>query len=389
MTERARSPIINSNHQAMPGRRLFLTHVIALLATAAVQQYPGAQQDERLEQLHRREGEALIALADAALAGQAVPADLTIHWQNDVLKAQQGTFVPFVVTLDPVSPPLSGILLYVRLVDRSEIRRPVESGSARRDARPSARPRRDEDTLVPSAVEEVYPIDLRAVPRGPIRVIRGFAARTGEYDLVVVARERVDPARPAAPRRAAVLTKPLTLPDFAHTELTTSSLILADRLTVLSALPADEQPGERPYLIGLSEIQPAADTVFRRDEELIVVFLVYNPFVTPERKFDIEVEYHFFTKTGGRREPDQEVATGGSRPPARDGERYFNHTKPQRFTPAIMGPQFDPTAGQPLMAGQGVPLAAFPEGEYRLSIKVTDIVTGKSIERDVSFSVVS
>lgn len=365
----------------MPGRRLFLPHAVALLATVAGQPDSAARQDERLERLHRREGEAIIALADAALAGQPVPSDLTIRWQNDVLKAQQGTFVPFVVTLDRVSPAPSGILLYIRLVDRS--------GVLRLDERSGARPRRDEDTLSSSAVEEVYPIDLRGVPPGPIRVIRGFAARAGEYDLVVVARERVDPAHPDAPRRAAALKKRLALPDFTHTELTTSSMILADGLTVLPAVPADEQPVERPYLIGLSEIQPAADNVFRRDEELIVVFLVYNPFVTPERKFDIEVEYHFFAKSGGRRDPDPEVATGATRPPARDGERYFNHTKPQRFTPAIMGPQFDPMAGQPLMAGQGVPLAAFPEGEYRLSIKVTDIVTGKSIVRDVSFSVVS
>ena len=70
-------------------------------------------------------------------------------------------------------------------------------------------------------------------------------------------------------------------------------------------------------------------------------------------------------------------------------ERYFNHTKPQRFTPVILGPQFDPAAGHPLMAGQGVPLAPFVEGEYRLVITVTDVVTGKSIARDVVFTVVS
>ena len=78
----------------------------------------------------------------------------------------------------------------------------------------------------------------------------------------------------------------------------------------------------------------------------------------------------------------------GIPPQARDGERYSNHTRPQRFTPAIMGPQFDLSAGQPLMAGQGVPLAACPGGEYRLANKITDIVTGRSILKDVSFSVV-
>jgi hypothetical protein len=355
----------------MAGRRAFQPYVVAFLATVAAHAYPTAAQRNRLEELHRREGEALIALADAALAGQVIADDLTIHWKNDALKAQQGTFVPFVVTIDPVSPAPSGILLYVRLVERQ-----------------AARSRGEESSAL-SAVESVYPIDLRAARPGPIRVTRGFAAQPGDYDLVVVARERIDAARPDAPRRAAAVTQRLTLPDFAHSELTTSTIILADGMTELPAVAPEEHSEERPYLIGVTEIQPAADTVFRRDEELIVVFLVYNPFVTPERKFDIEVEYHFFTRTGVRRGRDQEPSGDDRRPLARDGERYFNHTKPQRFTPAIMGPQFDPTAGQPLMAGQGVPLASFPEGEYRMLIKVTDIVTGKSIERDVSFSVVS
>jgi hypothetical protein len=101
------------------------------------------------------------------------------------------------------------------------------------------------------------------------------------------------------------------------------------------------------------------------------VFLVYNPFVTAERKFDVQVEYHFYSRN------------------ADSPERFFNRTKPQRFTPALMGPQFDPSAGDPLMAGQGVPLASFPQGEYRLTITVTDIVTGRSIQRDVIFTILS
>jgi hypothetical protein len=52
-----------------------------------------------------------------------------------------------------------------------------------------------------------------------------------------------------------------------------------------------------------------------------------------------------------------------------------------------MGPHFDPGAGQPVMAGQGVPLSGFPEGQYRLAIRVTDIIAGKTITRDVAFTV--
>jgi hypothetical protein len=349
---------------------------LAVAVTAA--QKPDTARTDSAEELQRREGEAIIAMADAEMAGKRVPSDLTIQWQNDFLKAQRGTFVPFIVTIDVAALTRPSVLLYVRLASRAV---------AQRVRRPSRTSDRTPPPMTDFPVEEIYPIDVKTTA-GPVRVARGFSAPAGEYDLVVVVRERVDPQQPALPRRTGILSRRLVLPDFQTGELTTSSVILADRLTVLENPPQDPQPEERPYLIGLSDIQPAADNVFRRGEELVVVFLVYNPFVNEERKFDVEVEYHFFVKTGGRGDRGIKPPPGVVRPPAQDGERYFNHTKPQRFTPAIMGPQFDPSAGQPLMAGQGVPLASFPEGEYRLAIKVTDIVTSKSILRDVAFTIV-
>ena len=96
----------------------------------------------------------------------------------------------------------------------------------------------------------------------------------------------------------------------------------------------------------------------------------HNPTVTAERQFDVKVEYHFFRKgTEGR------------------GEQYFNHTEPQRFNPALMGSGFDAASGDPVMAGQVVPLAGFQEGEYRLGVQVLDLLSGKSISRDVFFTV--
>ena len=40
-------------------------------------------------------------------------------------------------------------------------------------------------------------------------------------------------------------------------------------------------------------------------------------------------------------------------------------------------------------AGQGVPLTSFPEGEYRLLIRISDRVSKRSLERDVAFTVQS
>jgi hypothetical protein len=141
-------------------------------------------------------------------------------------------------------------------------------------------------------------------------------------------------------------------------------------LTTLDEPVPVDQLAERPYAIGRNEITPAVDRRFRRDEELVVVLLVYNPTVTPERQFDVKVEYHFFRKVG-----------------AGAVEQYFNHTEPQRFNPALMGPGFDAASGDPVMAGQVVPLSGFQEGEYRLGVQVLDLLSGKSISRDVFFTV--
>jgi len=82
------------------------------------------------------------------------------------------------------------------------------------------------------------------------------------------------------------------------------------------------------------------------------------------------------------------VEGGPSRhPDARPGETYFNRTEPQRFNPALMGPSFDPRRGEPVLAGQVVPLTGFEDGEYRLDVLVTDLLTGKSVSRDLVFTV--
>jgi hypothetical protein len=208
----------------------------------------------------------------------------------------------------------------------------------------------------------------------------------GEYDVFVVMRERVDPAAPRTRPKAAVMRQPLIVPNFRTGDLTTSSVIVADRLDVLAeAVPAD-QLAERPYVIGRNEITPAADLRFRRDEELIVVFLVYNPMVTPERQFDVRVEYHFYRKVAdGNGEVGE--ASAGAPPQGRAGEQYFNRTDPQRFNPALMGSAFDPGTGEPVMAGQVVPLSGFEAGEYRLAVQVIDLLSGKSVSRDVLFTV--
>jgi hypothetical protein len=332
------------------------------------------------EHAQRLEGEAIVALADAALAGKAAAADFQVEWQNEFLKAQRGTFVPFTLTIDASRFSKPAVLVYVRAVRREPAAAPFRSERPR-----SSRIRRElpEEEF---AVDAIFPAELAVEPGQVARIRRGVTLAAGAYEVFVVVRERAGVA--SGPPRAAVLKQPLSVPDFGPPGLTTSTVIVAERLDVLREPVKPEELAERPYVIGQNDITPATDRKFRKNEELIVVFLVYNPFVTPEKQFDLQVEYHFFRRGGADGAPARPDPPGSAGPPAaRDGERYFNHTDPQRFNPSALGGQFDPTLGNPVMAGQGIPLSGFEQGEYRLAIRVTDLLAGTSIVRDVHFTV--
>jgi hypothetical protein len=353
--------------------------MVAWLVTASSTGPVVRVQDPAAADRQRLEGEAVLAMADAAMEGRAVPADFTVVWQNEFLKAQRGTFVPFTVAIHAATFTQPAALIYVRAFRKDAPVPPRRD----RDRAFSTRPSRDSREPAPTVeypVEVMFPADLKLEPGQIARISRGFTLVAGSYELVVVVRERAAADRPSP--KACVVRQPLVVPDFSTPAFTTSSVIVADRIESLRQPPEPDQLVERPYVIGQHEIIPAADRVFRKTDELIVLFLIYHPMVTTERKFDLQVEYHFFRKGGAG-----PARGGGEHPPALPGERYFNHTDPQRFTPSVLGEQFDPAAGQPVMAGQGVPLSGFQEGEYRLAIRITDNLAGTSISRDVFFTV--
>jgi hypothetical protein len=340
---------------------LFLT---ALHGGLSAQTRAERRLQERMDEANRREADALVQLADDAAAGKAVPADFALSWRQDFLKAQPGTFVPFTVTIDRSRLEAAQGLMYVRAM-----RVPDSRG---------AQP----------AFDAVFPVALNAPSVEPLRVRRGFAVPPGQYEVFVTLRER--PADPLSERpgrlKAAVLRQSLTVPDFWTDELATSSVMLADRIEAVPRPLTPDEIVERPYVIGQNDVHIASDSAFRKTEELIVVLVVYNPSVTPDKLFDIQVDYHLFYKV-----PPGSAVPAVPQPPgtpqALGGERYVTRTDPQRFNPSVLGGQFDPAAGHPIMAGQGILLSSFQEGEYRLAITVTDRLSRKTLSRDVTFTV--
>ena len=323
---------------------------------------------DRMEEARRKEGAALLTLTDTAMAGRPAPSDFAIEWRNDFLKAEPGTFVPFTVTLKPAPPSASSVLMYVRAVRRAD-RDGARSGAA-------------------YPFETVFPVELSDTRGAPVRISRGFAVPPGDYDVYVAIRERApDPAGIEPHRlRSAVLKQPISVPDFWTGELTTSTVMLADRIDSIPEPLAPTSMFERPYVLGDRDVHIAPSGSFRKDRELLVVFLIYNPAVGANHSFDIQVDYHLY-----RRALDTaSVGTGAApdQPAARAGERYVTRTSPQRLNRSSQETRVDPASGDPVMAGQGILLSSFQEGEYRLGITVTDLLSRKSLSRDVIFTVV-
>ena len=89
------------------------------------------------------------------------------------------------------------------------------------------------------------------------------------------------------------------MPDFWNNELTTSSVIVAQRIDPLPAPLTPQQQIERPYALGGIEIVPVNDLKMSKKVELQTFMIIYNPKTDSMNKPDVLVEYNFYAKAAG------------------------------------------------------------------------------------------
>jgi hypothetical protein len=378
------------------GFRLMRVIVAAVLfltcGTLASAQKPAAKADPKADAAaqaqalaQQQEAESLVRIADAAMSGQPAPSDFPIQFQNDFLKAQ-GTrvWVPIILTLDPAKVPSGALTLYLRVTPRGTTAPPAAAAPAPADKgdKSSKDKKKDSKTPAPApapAAGPNYPFEdmsmlnlAPAAPGQPLRIQRGIGVPAGSYDLYIVLHERAaTPAPAGAPApggKTSVLKQALDVPNYAAGELSTSTVILAERVDQLAAPISPDQQSEHPYAFGQTEIVVSPDHKFKKPQELIVLLQIYNPMLTPEKKFHLEATYTFFRQDAGT-------------------EKRFNSTEPQTFSSESMGAGFDPSGNSSIQAGQGVPLQSFTEGSYRLEIKITDKLSSKVLTQNVNFTV--
>ena len=328
-----------------------------------------------------QEAQALVAVVDNVLAGkQPAPTDIPAALYHHFMRSREGkAFMPYTLTVDPAAVPSGSILLYVRAVKKG--------GDAAAAAAPAVTPADPKDKDQKPAAqarpeypwEEYYFIDLKAQPAPaagqPYRITRYVGVPPGEYEVYVALRERPANAegkkdKNAPPAKTTVLKQAVNAPDYGG-GLTVSSIIVVDKVEDLPAPLPEAQLRENPYTFGNMRLTPALQNKFMKKDEISWIFVVYNATLdATAKKPDVTIEYSFYQKS-------------------KDGEKYFNKTSPQNFNAQTLPPQWDGTTINQISAGQSVPLASFPEGDYRLEVKVTDKLGNKTITENVPFTVVA
>ena len=311
---------------------------------------------------------ALMAAVDGLMAGNPADTTLPLKWeQHHFIKALGSkTYVPFTLTIDPPAFTASTTIgIYVRAAKHGE---PAPAPP------PPADPKKDKAAPAPPQYPFDYGflMDVAPAPPGqPQRIRRAFDVEPGEYDIYIAVREKAkDASTPVTSLKAGTLKQSVTVPSYDSGDLATSSIIVADKVDVLTAPLANNQQAENPYTFGQIKLTPSVANRFTKKDDLNVFFWIYGEQMDPAtKKPNLTVDFNFSRKLP-------------------EGEKFFNRTEPEELNATTLPPTLDFSAGaQPLPGSLQVPLGSFPEGDYHLEIKMVDKVSGKSLSRDVMFTI--
>ncbi len=360
--------MVGGRLRALSALGLIVILTVAVSALGQDQKKPPAP-ERKLDKNERADLDAMLAAVDAAAAGQPAPSSLSGKWiQSHFLKAQDlKTYVPFTISIDPATLSGQPLAMYVRVMSKTPPAAAAETTAkpAEGTGKPAEAPAKP--VRVDYPFENVHFLNVTPPAAGePLLISRAINVTGGaDYDVYVALRERA--AKGGQPKMT-VIKESLSVPNFWNDELATSSVLLTSRAETVPTPLSEEQQADNPYTLGTVRLSPSLDQKFKKPEDLNIIFWVYNPGLDTAKKPDITIEYAFHQKAG-------------------DTEKYFNRTRPQKLDAQTLPPEFDLAAGHQLPGGQTIPLASFPEGDYRLEIKVTDNIAKKTVTKDVRFNV--
>ena len=356
--------------------------LVALFAGTVV----STQTEHGTGSMPRVEAAALRAMVDRVMAGQPTGGDAWLKWNNHFMRTSDGrVHLPFTLVLDELSGPLDSVALYVRAVPRRAGDKRLTTRVSGSDvAAPLSVPERQFSHGAPTAGEasarlglmssELTGVDgalgayfIARLPEGKSTSLsRSLVLAPGTYDMFFAIRERPRAGSSVAPR-SAVMQSSVIVPDLGGDDLTTSSIILADRIVALDKGFAQADRVDHPYAFNKTEVFPRFNSAFTPDDVLSMVFFVYNLAIDRTRLPDVSVDlrFHRMSQFG----------------------RVFGEMAPARYSHAHTRPAFDEKTGHQLAVTQALSLSSFPPDSYELEAVVTDNLSGRSAVRSARFVV--
>ena len=157
---------------------------------------------------------------------------------------------------------------------------------------------------------------------------------------------------------------PLDVPKYEGGTLTLSTVTLVRKLEGPKAPPAVGEGKKPPFFLGSFRVVPSLDGVFRQGSELAWYYQIYNAVPEPATgRPNLTIEYNFLLKQKGEFRPVTAPVIERNRP-SQIGAFSFQLIK---STPTQKG---------------------WVEGEYKVTIKVTDETTQGTVSREIPFRVV-
>jgi hypothetical protein len=363
--------------------------VVSLLAgggSSFAQDKKGAPKIDKAQQA---EINAAIKIIDDAIKGQTAPTDFRFTFTNHSMKSRDAkTYVPFLLTFDKGQTFPQPAVYYVRVVSKenlvqaqkaiAEHEEEVQKAAMAAKLDPENTELAEEEDRVRAKVPKVeYAFeDFKTInfnkpnPDSLFMLPSVMAVVPGTYDAYVLIKETVASVKgKKVPAKAGLLKVALTVPNYDTGELTTSSIVLTKMVQQLKAAPTEADLQRNPFVFGPMAVMPSLDFKFSKNDELTILFYVYNVGVDKTTgKPDLTIDYNFYRKADG-------------------AEKFFNKTPTLILNATTLAPTFDLKAGHQLNGGQGLPLSSFDEGEYRVEIKILDKATGKTKIQNCTFTV--
>ncbi len=344
---------------------------------------------QKVDKAQQAEINATVKIADDVMGGQAAPSDIKFKWVTHVARWKDGKeYVPFFLQFDKDQKLPTPMTYYVRVASKATIAEYLKAKAAHKVALQRAESEagldpqnqelaeaRDkvkaEEPKVEYAFEDYKTFNLNGQPPPTgFRIPSSIVVAPGEYQVFLLMKEPSASVRDKkAQPKAGLFQTTLTVPDFGTTPLATSTVLLTKGAE--TAQPGQQQlqtdPNKNPYAFFMvSPDSIPLEAKFDKKAWVSVSFFIYNTGIDEATKQPrLSVDFGFYHKENG-------------------AEKFFNRTPTQQLDG---GKNFDPSVG--VFAGTAIPLESFPEGEYRLEIKITDKVAGKSRVENVPFTVIA